>query len=131
VKATARRRSGLIHDVETDTGHTLVVDEPVEDGGENAGPAPTRVLTSSLAACTSMTIVMYAERKGWDVGKLEVEVNGERGEKGSPSRFDVAIRIPEPLDAEQEKRILTIAGKCPVHRILAGEVELNDHLERA
>ncbi len=131
MKATARRRSGYIHDVETDTGHTLVIDEPVDAGGEDAGPAPTRTLISSLAACTSMTIVMYAERKGWDVGEIEVEVDGERGEDGKPSTFDVAIRIPEPLDAEQEKRILIIAGKCPVHRILAGEVELNDHIEPA
>ncbi len=127
MKATARRREGFTHDVETDSGHTIVVDEPVEDGGADAGPAPTRLLAASLASCTAITIEMYADRKGWDVGALEVEVSGERGE---PTSFDVVIRVPESLDPALEKRILTVAGKCPVHRILAGEVVFSERIER-
>lgn len=127
MKATARRRQGFTHDVETDTGHTIVADEPTDEGGEDAGPSPTRLLAASLASCTAITVEMYAERKGWDVGDLEVEVNGERGE---PSTFEVVVRLPRTLDAEQVGRVMLVAGKCPVHRILAGEVEFTDRAER-
>lgn len=127
MKATARRRHGYIHDVETDTGHTIVADEPAEESGEDAGPSPTRLLAASLASCTAITLEMYAERKGWDVGDLEVEVNGERGE---PTTFEVVVRLPRALDAEQEQSLIAVAGKCPVHRILAGEVEFTDRAER-
>ncbi|MGI8922413.1 MAG: OsmC family protein [Solirubrobacteraceae bacterium] len=127
MKATARRREGYVHEVETDDGHTIVADEPAAEGGTDAGPAPTRLLASSLAACTAITIEMYADRKGWDVGDLEVEASGE---EGKPASFDVVIRLPESIDAEQEKRILNVAGKCPVHRMLAGDMVLSDRVER-
>jgi putative redox protein len=130
MKAVARRREGYIHDVETDSGHTVVVDEPVEEGGNDAGPAPTRLLATSLAACTAITVEMYADRKGWDVGALEVAFSGERGGPDTPSKFDVVLKIPKALDDEQEQRLLVVAGKCPVHRILKGEVELTDRAER-
>jgi putative redox protein len=126
VKAVARRRDGFTHDVETDNGHTIVSDEPLEDGGANLGAQPTRLLAASLASCTAITIEMYAERKGWDLGAIEVEVNGERGEL---TRFDIAIRIPGEIDEDQEKQILTVAAKCPVHRILKGEVVFEERVE--
>lgn len=126
MKAIARRREGFTHDVETDNGHTIVADEPLAEGGANLGAQPTRLLAASLASCTAITIEMYAERKGWDLGSVEVEVTGERGE---PSRFATVIRIPAELDASQEKQILTVAGRCPVHRILAGEVQFDDRVE--
>jgi putative redox protein len=127
MKATARRRKGYTHDVETDTGHTIVADEPAEEGGEDAGPSPTRLLAASLASCTAMTVEMYAERKDWDVGDLEVEVNGERGE---PTTFEVVVKLPRALDAKQAKRLVVAAGNCPVHRILKGEVDITDRAER-
>ncbi len=126
MKAVARRREGYTHDVEVD-GHSVVVDEPEEAGGGNQGPSPTRLLTASLAACTAITMEMYAERKGWDVGKLEVEVETELG---APARFDVLLKLPADLDDEQERKLVVIAGKCPVHRTLAGEVEITDRVER-
>jgi putative redox protein len=126
VKAVARRRDGFTHDVETDNGHTIVSDEPLEDGGANLGAQPTRLLAASLASCTAITIEMYAERKGWDLGAVEVEVNGERGEL---TRFDITIRIPGEIDEGQEKQILAVAAKCPVHRILKGEVVFEERVE--
>jgi putative redox protein len=131
VKAVARRREGYTHDVEVDGGHTIVIDEPPEEGGAGLGPMPTRVLTASLAACQAITIEMYANRKGWELGDVEVEVNGERGEDGNPTTFAIAIRIPEEIDDSQEKQLLTVASKCPVHRILAGEVAFDARIERA
>jgi putative redox protein len=130
VKAVARRRAGYTHDVETDNGHTIVADEPIDEGGANLGAQPTRLLAASLASCTAITIEMYAERKGWDLGAVEVEVNGERGAPGEPTSFDVAIRIPEEIDEAQEKRILAVSAKCPVHRILQGEVVFEERVER-
>jgi putative redox protein len=74
---------------------------------------------------------MYAERKGWELGALEVEVEREEDGKGGARSFTVTLRIPEPLDDEQQRRLLVIAGKCPVHRALAAEtpVEIADRIE--
>jgi putative redox protein len=130
VKATARRRSGYAHDVEVDTGHTVLLDEPVSEGGKDEGPSPSRMLAASLAACTAITVEMYADRKGWDLGDLEVEVEAEIAGKSGPSKFDVLLRLPKALDAEQQRRLLIVAGKCPVHRALGHEAEFHDHAER-
>ena len=128
MRATARRVDGFVHRVEVD-GHELTVDEPEEDGGTDAGPSPTRLLTASLASCTSMTIVMYADRKGWDVGDIEVSAEFERPPSGETAQFDVVVRLPSALSEEQVERIMVIAGKCPVHRTLVGEVVVNDRAE--
>jgi putative redox protein len=130
VEAIARRRDGYTHDVEIDGHHTLVFDEPREAGGADRGPSPTRTLAASLAACTAITAEMYADRKGWDVGALEVRVEMEYGQSGVPSTFAVALRLPRSLSAEQAERLLVIAGKCPVHRALTGhKVTVTDRVE--
>ena len=130
MKVTARRRSGYAHDVETDTGHTFLLDEPVSEGGKDEGPSPSRMLGASLAACTAITVEMYADRKGWDLGDLEVVVEAELAGKTGPSKFDVLLRLPKALDAEQQRRLLIVASKCPVHRALSHEAEFHDHAER-
>ena len=131
MRAVARRRSGFTHDVEIEGGHTLVFDEPRDQGGADEGPSPTRTVTAALAACTAITVEMYAERKGWDVGDVEVEVNLDYGDSSTMAGLDVAVRIPEPLEPEQQQRLLVIAGKCPVHRALAGAtpVQIRDRIE--
>jgi putative redox protein len=124
MRATARRREGLAHMVEVD-GHEILCDEPVDAGGDNSGPSPTRLLTASLASCTAITIALYAERKGWDVGNLEVDVDfGGSPRAGEKARFDVAVALPAALSAEQRERIMVIAGKCPVHRILVAGADV-------
>jgi putative redox protein len=130
MRAVARRVEGFAHHVEVD-GHELIVDEPADEGGTDRGPSPTRLLTASLASCTSITIVMYADRKGWDVGELEVsaEFSGA-ARRGETARFEVTINLPRALDDEQVERIKVVAGKCPVHRTLVGAVEVSDRVER-
>ncbi|HEX2466950.1 MAG TPA: OsmC family protein [Solirubrobacterales bacterium] len=123
-QAVARRREGYTHDVEIDGEHTLVVDEPGESGGANQGPSPTRVLAAALAACTAITVEMYAGRKGWELGDVEVVVDMAYDDKSTPNSFDVLLKVPESLDAEQQERLLAIAGKCPVHRALSSETEV-------
>jgi putative redox protein len=121
--AVARRVSGFEHEIEIDGEHTLTMDEPQSEGGTNAGPRPTRVLAASLAACTAITIEMYAGRKEWDVGELLVEVD-EEYDGPVPTRFTVTLHLPRGLSKEQLERLRVIAGKCPVHRALASETDV-------
>ncbi len=125
VRATARRRQGYTHDVEIQGGHRLVIDEPEESGGANQGPSPTRTLAATLAACTAITMEMYADRTGWDVGELEVEVEMEYAQSSVPRSFVVVLRLPKGLSEDQVERLEVIAGKCPVHRALSHETELS------
>jgi len=129
-RALARRREGFTHDVELDGGHTLVFDEPPDAGGADEGPSPTRALIGSLAACTAITVEMYADRKEWELGAVEVEVEAEY-DGPVPVSFTVTLRVPEPLDEERQGRLLAIAAKCPVHRVIAGStaVSISDRIE--
>lgn len=133
MKVTARRRGGYTHDVEIEGGHSVVVDEPEEAGGAGEGPSPTRLLAAALAACTAITIEMYAARKGWELGDVEVEVDVEYGDKAVPSAFDVTLRLPSDLSEDQLERLKKIAGRCPVHRALSNETEvtIEDRVELA
>lgn len=123
MKVIARRTEGYAHDVEIEGGHMIRIDEPAAAGGTNTGPAPTRLLAAGLAGCTAITIEMYAERKGWDVGQVEVDVDVEYRD-GAPLSFAVTLRLPSELSDEQRKRLLVVAGKCPVHKLIAGETEI-------
>jgi putative redox protein len=123
LRIVARRRQGYAHVVEVD-GHTVRMDEPPEAGGEGSGPRPTQLLGASLAGCIAITVEMYAERKGWDVGQVEVDV--EMTYDGVvPNDFEVGLKLPSHLDEEQRRRLLVIATKCPVHKVLAGEAHVN------
>jgi putative redox protein len=120
MKVVARRGKGLAHEVEFEGGREIVVDEPVEAGGADSGPSPTQLLAASLAGCTAITLELYAERKGWDLGALEVEVD-YTSEREAPAGFEVVLRLPASFDEEQRRRLLKIAAKCPVHKVLANE----------
>jgi putative redox protein len=124
MRVVARRREVFVHDVEIEGGHSLVSDEPESAGGTDAGPSPTRLLAASLAACTAITVEMYADRKGWEVGELEVDVETTY-EGPVPARFDVTVRLPGELEPDQVEKLLVIAGRCPVHKALAGETTIN------
>jgi putative redox protein len=124
VKVLARRRAGFAHEVEIEGGHTIVVDEPVEAGGTDTGPSPTRLVAAGLASCVAVTIEMYAERKGWDVGPVEVEVDVEY-EGFAPRSFAVTLHLPAKLSEEQRERLLVIAGKCPVHKALTDQTPVS------
>jgi putative redox protein len=127
----ANRIGGYVHDVEIEGGHALVVDEPAfVEGGTDAGPSPTRLVAAGLAGCTAVTLEMYASRKGWDIGPVEVDVDVEY-EDFAPLSFAVTLRLPAGLSEEQRERLLAVAGKCPVHKLLAGETEvvISDRIE--
>jgi putative redox protein len=128
--AVARRRKGYEHEIEI-REHRLIADEPEDSGGGDQGPSPTELLAASLASCTAITIEMYADRKEWDLGEVEVTADFTAATADSPPKFKVDIRSPSQLTDEQRDRILTIAHKCPVHRALsAADVEIDDSLEQ-
>jgi putative redox protein len=126
--AVARRRKGYEHEVEI-REHRLIADEPEDEGGTDTGPTPTELLAASLATCTAITMEMYADRKQWDLGQVEVAVDYEAGTHDAPPRFAVKISVPASLEDDQLDRLLIIAHKCPVHRtLLAQNVEIDDSL---
>jgi putative redox protein len=123
----ARRREGYTHDLEI-REHRLTIDEPVDRGGNDQGPTPTELLAGSLAACTAVTIEMYADRKGWDLGRVEVSVDYGRPSDGSLT-YETKISTPADLSDDQRERILVIASKCPVHKALTAlDVRIEDSL---
>jgi putative redox protein len=127
--AVARRRQGYEHEVEL-REHRLIVDEPEEDGGTNQGPAPSELVAASLASCTAITVEMYADRKQWGLGTVEVAVDFTKATADEPPTFDVTITLGAELSEETRQRILVIAGKCPVHRALKSQdVVIHDSLE--
>ena len=129
MKSTATRTSGFTHRIDI-RQHELTADEPPDNGGADDGPTPQELLAASLAACTAITVEMYAERKGWDVGQVEVECDYEQAERGSATNFIVTLRLPAGLSDEQLERIQTIAAKCPVHRTLEGETTFEQRVEK-
>jgi putative redox protein len=130
VKASAHRTAsnGWAHRIET-RGHHLVADEPAEQGGEDRGPTPQELLAASLAACTAITIEMYAKRKGWEIGDVEVECEYQQADRESPTLFKLNLRLPSGLSEEQITRLEAIAAKCPVHRTLQGEAVFEQRVE--
>jgi putative redox protein len=128
---TARGSAGLAHGIERGDGRDIVVDEPAEAGGTDTGPRPSELLASSLAGCTAITIELYAERKGWDLPGLEVTVDMSSEGEGrgapahaSPTHFTVEVGLPPGLSDEQRQKLMVIAGKCPVHKLLEHGAEI-------
>ncbi|MDX1483945.1 MAG: alpha/beta fold hydrolase [Alphaproteobacteria bacterium] len=115
-------------------GHRLVADEPKAFGGDERGPGPYDLLLAGLGACTSMTLRMYAERKGWPLERASVSLSHEKVHAedcenceepgGRIDRIERTIRLDGPLDAAQRARMLEIADKCPVHKTLTGTIEI-------
>jgi putative redox protein len=129
MRATAHREDGKFkHDVEI-RGHSLVADEGEDHGGDDSGPSPQELLAASLASCTAITMEMYAQRKGWDIGEVEVNVDYEPAQRGSPTKFAMEVQLPKELPEDQREKLMQIAAKCPVHRTLEGEVMFEEKVE--
>ncbi|SFR83807.1 OsmC family protein [Sphingomonas jatrophae] len=100
-------------------GIELLADEPVAAGGLGSGPTPYQLLASALAACTTMTVRLYATHKGWPVRRIHTAVGHDRDAKASPpDLFTRRIEIDGDLDPDQRARLLEVADRCPVHRTL-------------
>ena len=110
-------------------GRPLTVDASKEEGGAGLGPNPTRVVEGALAACGAMTVKMYARRKGWDVQSIEVRVRRAASEDShAPHLLEKELTVTGPLDDEQRARMLEIADKCPVQRMLTEGVKVQSRI---
>lgn len=118
--------------------HTIIADEPASEGGTDMGPTPVELLLASLGACAAITAKLYANRKGWPLEGVTVNLSNERfkasdypaysGEADFVNEFRQIIEFHGPLSGEQRERLLEIAGKCPVHRILTSPNFVIDEL---
>lgn len=124
--ATATSRGAPWRTDLTDGKHQWLADEPASLGGGDAGPNPLQLLCGALAACTSITVRMYAARKQWPLTGIEVTVSmNPRGKPADGStELDRQVRLDGALDAEQRERLLDIANKCPTHKVLSGAIRI-------
>lgn len=136
--AVVERGDGAFTQVMLDGRHMALADEPESAGGNDRGPSPYGLLLMALGACTSMTLRMYAARKGWPLERVAVRLRHFRqhaadcaeceATDGYIDRIERIIAVSGPLDAGQRARLLEIAGKCPVHRTLESSVRISSRL---
>ena len=123
----------LQNEVRYGENHTLITDEPLEAGGEAAGPDPYTLILAALGSCISMTATLYARRKAWPLARVTVQLRGERihamdcvecthTTEGYVHRIQRAVSFDGELTDEQRARLQEIAHKCPVHRMLSSEI---------
>jgi uncharacterized OsmC-like protein len=114
--------------------HRMLGDEPVSAGGTDAGPSPYDFLLAALGSCTSMTVGAYARRKGWPLEEVTVTLRYSKihaldcveceTKEGMLDHIERDIHLAGPLTTEERSRLLDIANKCPVHRTLTSEIDI-------
>ena len=124
----------------TANAHALVADEPVSAGGAESGPTPYDYLLAALGSCTTITLRMYADRKGWPLESVTVRLSHQKVHAGDCAecetkdgridRIGLDIELEGPLDKPQRQRLLEIAERCPVHRTLESGVRMEASLVR-
>ncbi len=125
--ATSRSIPGTLRQEVVIAGkHRLITDEPEAVGGEDSAPAPHELLPAAVAACVSTTLVMYANRKGWDLGEVSVDVDYDH--RSTPRRCAVSISIAGDLGDEQLALLEKVAAACPVRRAIEGGIEFSEQI---
>ena len=109
-----------------DGAHLWHADEPPATGGKDTAPTPVQLLSGALAACTAMTIQMYAARKQWPLTRVTVSVTKQSVD--GATEFVRDVKLEGTLDEEQRARLLGIANKCPTHKILSGTIRIPTRL---
>ena len=132
--------SNLQNEVRYGDNHVLITDEPLEAGGEDAGPDPYTLLLAALGSCISMTTRLYAKRKGWPLERVIVRLGQERihavdclectsGKEGYVHRIQRSVTFEGNLSEEQRTRLQEISHKCPVHKTLSSEIVITELTE--
>lgn len=119
---------GYAQRITTTSGHELTSDEPERRGGTDTGAAPFDLMLGSLGACTAITLRMYGDRKQWHLGTIDVKLRLIK-EGDEPARIERTISVSEPIDGEQQTKLLEIADKTPVTKALAPGVSIQTVLE--
>jgi uncharacterized OsmC-like protein len=134
---TVTSLTNLQNEVHYGDGHTLITDEPLEAGGEDAGPDPYSLLLAALGTCISMTTMLYARRKEWPVERVTVRLRQQRvhfkdcqecehTKEGFIHRIGRSVAFDGNLTDEQRSRLQEIAYKCPIHKTLTSEIVVVD-----
>lgn len=122
MQVTAQRGTGPLQYAIQIGKHQLLSDAPEALGGENSGPEPHDLLAAALAACTALTVTMYAKRKGMALDDVRVRI--EHGQKDGAYELQRHIEFVGALGADEKARLLDIANKCPVHKTLSGTIRI-------
>ena len=136
-EVTVTSLKNLQNQVTYDGSRTFLVDEPESVGGEGAGPDPYTLLLAALGGCTSMTLLMYARRKNWNLERVTIRLSQERVHSkdcldceteldGFIHRIERKITLEGDLDEVQRKRLLEISRVCPVHKTLSAPIVIRD-----
>jgi putative redox protein len=123
IKAIIHQEPYVTH-ISSET-NSLIADEPIDLGGKNTGMSPTELLASSLAACTCITLRMYANRKQWNVESIETRINIINQEDKNATIFERNITFTGNINKVQTDRLLDIANHCPVHKVLTHSITIN------
>ena len=129
--------SNLKNEVRYGANHRLITDEPLEAGGEDAGPDPYTLVLAALGSCISMTVTLYAGRKAWPLERVIVRLHQHRihaadcqectrTTEGYVHRIERSVVFEGNLSEEQRSRLQEIAHKCPVHKMLASEIVISE-----
>ena len=127
----------LQNEVRYGENQTLMIDEPKDLGGDGAGPDPYTLLLSALGGCISMTVTLYARRKGWPLERVTVRLRQQRihakdcvecaqSTEGFVHRIERSVTIEGDLTEEQRARLQEIAHKCPVHKTITSKIVIAD-----
>jgi putative redox protein len=115
--------------------HSFVVDIPIDKGGEETGPDPHELLLASLGACTSVTLQMYAKKKGWELKNVAVDLTQEEIDDPADqtkklTKITRSINVDGNLTQEQVDTLKSIADKCPIHKLLSGPKQINTEIRK-
>ena len=137
---TVTSLDNLKHEVTYGANKTLITDEPIAAGGDDAGPDPYTLLLAALGSCISMTLMLYARRKGWPLRRVSVRLRQQRlhakdcaectsDPESFVHRIERAIVLEGDLTDEQRARLMEISHKCPVHKTLTSEIVIADLID--
>ena len=120
--------TGHYQTVLSNNRHELIADEPPELGGTDLGFSPNELLCSALAACTCITLRMYADRKAWPLTDVTAHITSERNNESNTTQFNRQISLIGNLTEEQKARLLVIANQCPIHKVLTNPIVIETQL---
>lgn len=136
-EVTVTSTMNLQNEVRYGTDHKLITDEPIDAGGEDAGPDPYTLLLAALGSCISMTTTLYARRKGWALERVTVRMRQRRvhakdcaecnqSAEGFIHHIERGVTFEGQLTDEQKARLTEISHKCPVHKTLTNPIAITE-----